>query len=65
MSQPRPKIFISYSHKDESLKDELVAHFKVLQDAAGLVEVWDDERIGAGQAWKEEIKSPLTKIKLL
>jgi formylglycine-generating enzyme required for sulfatase activity len=56
---PRPKIFISYSHKDEQLKDDLVTHLSVLQDAAEMVEVWNDQRISAGQDWKAEIEQAM------
>jgi hypothetical protein len=55
----RPKIFISYNHKDESFKDELVTHLNILQEAAGLIEVWDDQRIGAGAAWEAEIDAAM------
>lgn len=41
------KIFISYSHSDEWLKDELVSHFGALK-RNGLVDVWHDRRIPAG-----------------
>jgi formylglycine-generating enzyme required for sulfatase activity len=54
---PRPKIFISYSHKDENEKNHLVTHLRVLQTAAGVVEdVWHDGRIQGGQEWKQEIE---------
>ncbi|MEM8964122.1 MAG: toll/interleukin-1 receptor domain-containing protein, partial [Acidobacteriota bacterium] len=51
----RPKIFISYSHKDEVWKDRLVTHLGVL----GSVELWDDRRIEAGAGWLEEIESAM------
>jgi len=57
---PRPKIFISYSHKDEREVAELVGHLSVLQNAAGLVEVWNDQRIGAGADWKKEIEQAMS-----
>jgi hypothetical protein len=50
----RPSVFISYSHKDEAEKEELVAHLGVLQ-GEGLVDVWVDDRIGAGRDWAGEI----------
>ncbi len=57
---PRPKIFISYSHKDEREVEELVSHLSVLQNAAGLVEVWNDQRIRAGADWKSEIEQAMS-----
>jgi hypothetical protein len=50
-----PTVFISYSHKDEVWKDRLVKQLAVLQKQ-GLLETWDDRRIGAGQEWLEEIQ---------
>jgi hypothetical protein len=50
-----PSVFISYSHKDEKWKNRLVNHLGVL-GAQGLVEIWDDRRMTAGQAWFQEIQ---------
>jgi formylglycine-generating enzyme required for sulfatase activity len=47
-------VFISYSHKDETWKDLVVQHLRVLADEQGF-DVWDDRRIGPGQEWKAEI----------
>lgn len=52
------KVFISYSHKDESFKDDLDTHFSALK-RSGLVEVWHDRRIDAGTEWDDAIKSEL------
>lgn len=41
-------IFFSYSHKDEVLRNELEAHLALLKHE-GLVEVWHDRRIVAGE----------------
>lgn len=49
-----PKIFISYSHQDEWLKNELIKHFSALQ-RNGLVEVWHDRAIPAGGLLNDEI----------
>jgi hypothetical protein len=43
----KPIIFISYSHKDETEKDELLAQLGVLQ-SAGLIGLWNDDQIEAG-----------------
>lgn len=58
-----PSIFISYSHKDEQEKDELLSHLGVLQNA-GLIDIWSDERIGAGEDWETEIDQAITKAKV-
>jgi hypothetical protein len=52
------KIFMSYSHADEWLKDELVAHFAALK-RNGLVDVWHDRRIPAGRILHDEIDANL------
>ena len=49
-----PKVFISYSHKDVKWKNAVVSHLEVLQKA-GLLDVWDDKRISAGEEWLPEI----------
>jgi tetratricopeptide (TPR) repeat protein len=52
------KLFYSYSHKDETLKDKLVTHLAVLK-RQGLIEEWNDRQIGAGDEWKGEIDEHL------
>jgi tetratricopeptide (TPR) repeat protein len=56
----KPSIFISYSHDDEKWKDRLVSQLGVLQQE-GLLEVWDDRRISAGDEWKQEINEAMNK----
>jgi internalin A len=52
------RAFISYSHKDESLRAELETHLKLL-NRKGLLDLWTDRRITAGAEWKEEIDENL------
>jgi hypothetical protein len=59
----QPLVFISYSHKDEAEKDQLLAHLGVLQQA-GLVEVWNDDRIGTGADWESEISRAMAQAKV-
>jgi len=47
------RLFISYSHRDETWKDRAARQLAVLA-TAGLA-VWDDRQIGAGDAWHDEI----------
>lgn len=51
----KPTIFLSYSHKDEAEKEQLLSHLSVLQ-YAGLTEVWSDDQIDAGRDWQDDIQ---------
>lgn len=42
------KLFFSYSHKDEALRDTLEVHLAILK-RQGLIQPWHDRRIEAGQ----------------
>jgi hypothetical protein len=42
-------VFFSYSHRDETLRDELEVHLALLKHQ-GLIEAWHDRRIVAGEA---------------
>lgn len=57
----KPSVFISYSHRDEKFKDELVMRLKVLQ-AAGLAgTVWTDRMLEPGELWDTAIIQNLKK----
>ncbi|HYO62905.1 MAG TPA: toll/interleukin-1 receptor domain-containing protein, partial [Pyrinomonadaceae bacterium] len=60
--EPQPsksvEVFCSYSHRDEDLRKELDKHVKILE-RRGVVNVWHDRRIGAGDEWKREIDEHL------
>lgn len=51
-------VFISYSHKDEDLRDALMEHLAALQRER-LIRVWHDRKIPAGAAWAGEIDDRL------
>ena len=48
------RVFWSYSHRDEALRDELHEHLAGLR-RAGLIDDWHDRKIDAGTMWKDEI----------
>jgi hypothetical protein len=48
------KLFISYSHKDEVFKDELVTMLAGLQ-RQGIIDPWQDRRIEVGTEWFDAI----------
>ncbi len=52
------RIFFSYSHKDETYRDELDKHFSMLK-RNGRIETWYDRKIIAGSDWNEKIKHQL------
>ena len=58
-----PTVFVSYSHKDEAEKDRVLTHLHVLQQA-GLIDVWSDDRIGAGTDCQLEIEQAISRAKV-
>ncbi|MEM8948311.1 MAG: TIR domain-containing protein [Pseudomonadota bacterium] len=56
--EPKPLVFISYSHKDEVYKDQVLTHLGGLSLMSQL-EPWHDGDIGAGENWYEEIEEKL------
>lgn len=52
-------VFISYSHADEELREELEAHLTTLK-RQGLIHTWNDRDIAAGTGWRDEIDRNLT-----
>jgi hypothetical protein len=49
-----PSVFFSYSHADEALRDQLEKQLTLLK-RQGIIDVWHDRRIGAGQDFATEI----------
>ena len=52
------EVFISYSHKDETYRDELVAHLSNLRQQ-GIIADWYDRKISPGAEWASEIDTNL------
>ena len=52
------KVFISYSHEDEVWKKRLQTQLAVLE-MEGLLSVWEDRQIAAGDDWKPEIEKAI------
>lgn len=52
------KLFISYSHKDESHRQDFEDHLSVLR-RRGVVDVWHDRKILPGSEWKGQIDQHL------
>jgi hypothetical protein len=53
------RVFISYSHRDEQYRDELMAHLSGLT-REGLIDVWHDRRIQPGSSFDEDIEDRLS-----
>lgn len=51
-------LFLSYSHNDEDLRNELEVHLSMLK-RDGLIDVWHDRRIEAGTELHDEISAAL------
>lgn len=58
------KVFYSYSHKDEKLKDRLDDHLSVLK-REGFIDTWHDRLIGPGEDWKGQIDRNLDAADLI
>ncbi|WP_437747130.1 PQQ-binding-like beta-propeller repeat protein [Sorangium sp. So ce1504] len=58
------RLFFSYSHRDEGLRDELEAHLALLK-REGLLQSWHDRRIGAGDAWAGQIDRNLDEAEVI
>lgn len=57
-TKPPLKLFISYSHKDQSYLDELTTHLSLLR-RDGIIADWNDRKINAGQEWERQIDTNL------
>jgi len=57
-------LFISYSHADEEMKNELDKHLIMLK-RSGKIEVWNDRRLVVGQEWDNEIARELANADII
>jgi len=57
-------VFFSYSHRDEELRDELETHLFSLK-RQGIIEVWHDRRISAGEDFGSEISQHLENSQII
>jgi internalin A len=59
-----PRLFYSYSHKDEMLRDELETHLKLLHHQ-GMITPWHDRCIAAGDEWMGKIDNNLEEADII
>lgn len=64
MSARPLRLFISYSHRDEDLRQELETHLATLR-REGLVAAWHDRMIPAGSEWRKEIDQQLAQADVI
>ncbi len=57
-------VFISYSHRDEAMREDLSAHLSSLR-RSGLIRDWHDRCIQPGDTWKGAIDENLEKAHLV
>lgn len=58
------KLFYSYAHEDEALRERLEVHLKLLK-RQGILQDWHDRAIGAGSEWAEQISTHLESADLI
>lgn len=58
------KIFITYAHKDTEAKDELITRLAVMK-REGLISIWHDNEITAGDTWRDAIFNNLNNSDIL
>jgi hypothetical protein len=64
MSDSVVKIFISYAHEDEGLKDQMDKYLKVLK-RSGKIDTWNDRELIPGQEWNANIMDELAKANII
>ena len=59
INQEKPSVFISYSHVDKEYLNRFRVHAKPLEKK-GLIDIWVDTKIKAGDKWEKEIERALS-----
>jgi internalin A len=63
-AEPEILVFVSYSHKDDELRQELGTHLKIFQ-RQGLIKLWHDRLITAGQEWRGQLDQNLERAQVI
>jgi formylglycine-generating enzyme required for sulfatase activity len=64
MDESPIKVFLSYSRKDDALREEFSAHLSSLTNQ-NLIEPWHDRKIDAGTEWAKEIDQNLEQAEII
>lgn len=56
----KPSAFVSYSHSDVECLERLQVHIRPLEKE-GVIDVWSDLKISAGEKWMHEIETALNR----
>lgn len=62
--KPPLSVFVSYSHRDQDLRERLETHLVQLK-REGLIALWHDRRIHGGEPWAERISEHLKSADLV
>jgi hypothetical protein len=60
---PRDQIFLCYSRKDTEWLDRVQVHLRPLE-RAGVIDLWSDRRIEAGDMWRKELAAALARARV-
>ena len=60
----RIRLFLSYAHEDEDLCEQLEEHLYALK-RDGLVDMWEDRHLQAGDAWRRQIIEQLDRSHII
>jgi tetratricopeptide (TPR) repeat protein len=58
------RLFYSYSHKDQKLRQELEKHLSILR-RQGVIAQWHDQQIDAGENWRDAIDAHLRDAQII
>jgi hypothetical protein len=58
------ELFLSYSHRDERLREKLDKHLSALR-RQGLIQIWNDRKVAAGDEFDQEISTHLESADLV
>ena len=64
ISKKQVEVFVSYAHEDETLRDELTKHLRILV-RQGVITDWHDRKITVGSEWKGEIDNYLNTSRVI